>query len=309
MALNIIFMGTPGFAVPILKSINESNHNILEVYTQPPKKKNRGQKISSSPIHEYSNQIKLKVRYPNTLDSDKELKHLSDLDPDIVVVVAYGKILPPKLLNLKNILFINIHASLLPKWRGAAPIHRSIMNLDKETGISIMKIISKLDAGPVMLTEKIKIEKETDYEDLSQKLSKLGSEMILKSLDLLKNDKAKFIPQNEKYATYAKKIDKEEAKINWNEDAKYIVAKVNALNPNPGTWFELGESRVKIIKATEVKEMGEPGVIINKNLTIACSENAVQILELQKEGKKKMTAREFLAGNKLEVGTSINSDV
>ena len=309
MALNIIFMGTPDFAVPILKSINESNHNILEVYTQPPQKKNRGQKISSSPIHEYSNQIKLKVRYPNTLDSDKELKHLSDLDPDIVVVVAYGKILPPKLLNLKNILFINIHASLLPKWRGAAPIHRSIMNLDKETGISIMKIISKLDAGPVMLTEKIKIEKETDYEDLSQKLSKLGSEMILKSLDLLKNDKAKFIAQNERNATYAKKINKKEAKINWNENASSIVAKVKALNPKPGTWFTLGGSRVKVIKATEINETGKPGVIINKNLTIACSENAVQILELQKEGKKKMTAGDFLAGNKLEVGTNINSDV
>tara|TARA_B100001057_G_scaffold246791_1_gene247180 strand:+ start:1013 stop:1942 length:930 start_codon:yes stop_codon:yes gene_type:complete len=309
MALNIIFMGTPDFAVPILKSINDSNHNILEVYTQPPQKKNRGQKVNSSPIHQYSNQIKLKVRHPNTLDSDKELRHLSDLNPDIVVVVAYGKILPPKLLNLKNILFINIHASLLPKWRGAAPIHRSIMNLDEETGISIMKIISKLDAGPVMLTEKVKIKKETDYQDLSEKLSKLGSEMILKSLDLLKNDKAKFIPQNEEDATYAKKIDKDEAKINWNADAKFIVAKVNALNPNPGTWFELGESRVKVLKATEVKGMGKPGSIINKNLTIACSENAVQILELQKEGKKKMTAREFLIGNKLKVGTSINSDV
>jgi len=309
MALNIIFMGTPEFAVPILKSINNSNHNILEVYTQPPQKKNRGQKVNSSPIHQYSNQIKLKVRCPNTLDSDKELRHLSDLNPDIVVVVAYGKILPPKLLNLKNILFINIHASLLPKWRGAAPIHRSIMNLDEETGISIMKIISKLDAGPVMLTEKVKIKKETDYEDLSKKLSKLGSKMILKSLDLLKNDKAKFIPQNERNATYARKIDKEEAKINWNEDARKIVAKINALNPNPGTWFELYGSRVKILKATEVKEMGRPGVIINKNFTIACFKNAVQILELQKEGKKKMTARDFLIGNKLKVGTSINSNV
>ena len=309
MALNIIFMGTPDFAVPILKSINESNHKILEVYTQPPQKKNRGQKIDSSPIHQYSNQIKLKVRHPDTLDTDEELRHLLDLNPDIVVVVAYGKILPPKLLNLKNILFINIHASLLPKWRGAAPIHRSIMNLDKETGISIMKIISKLDAGPVMLKEKVKIRKETDYEDLSKKLSKLGSKMILKSLDLLNNNKAKFIPQNEKDATYAKKINKNEAKINWNENARLIVAKVNALNPNPGTWFEFGGSRVKIIKATEVKEMGKPGVIINKDFTIACSENAVQILELQKEGKKKMKAREFLIGNKLKVGTIVNSHV
>ena len=309
MALNIIFMGTPDFAVPILKSINDSNHNILEVYTQSPKKKNRGQKINTSPIHQYSDQIKLKVRYPDTLDSDEEIQHLSSLKPDVVVVVAYGKILPSKLLNLKNILFINIHASLLPKWRGAAPIHRSIISLDEETGISIMKIVPKLDAGPVMLTSKVKIRKETNFLDLSKKLSLLGSKMILDSLDLLVNDKAKFIPQNDSEATYAKKINKEEAKINWSENAKLIIAKINALNPNPGTWFELNGNRVKVTKAIEVKEMGKPGVIINKDFTVACSENAIQILELQKEGKQKMTAKKFLIGNQLEVGININSDV
>ena len=309
MALNIIFMGTPDFAVPILKSINDSNHNILEVYTQSPKKKNRGQKINTSPIHQYSDQIKLKVRYPDTLDSDEEIQHLSSLKPDVVVVVAYGKILPSKLLNLKNILFINIHASLLPKWRGAAPIHRSIISLDEETGISIMKIVPKLDAGPVMLTSKVKIRKETNFLDLSKKLSLLGSKMILDSLDLLVNDKAKFIPQNDSEATYAKKINKEEAKINWSENAKLIIAKINALNPNPGTWFELNGNRVKVTKAIEVKEMGKPGVIINKDFTVACSENAIQILELQKEGKQKMTAKKFLTGNQLEVGININSDV
>ena len=309
MALNIIFMGTPDFAVPILKSINNSNHNILEVYTQPPKKRDRGQKINSSPIHRYSDQIKLKVRSPDALDSEEELKHLSNLNPDIVVVVAYGKILPPKLLNLKHILFINIHASLLPKWRGAAPIQRSIMNLDEETGISIMKIVSKLDAGPIMLKEKIKIKKEINFEDLSNDLSKLGSKMILASLDLIEKNKVRFMPQNEKEATYAKKIDKKEAKINWNEKARLIVAKINALNPNPGTWFKLHGNRVKVTKAREIQQIGKPGLIINKDFTIACSENAVQILELQKEGKKKMTAKEFLSGNKLEIGININSNV
>ena len=190
MALKIIFMGTPEFAVPILKSINDSNHNILEVYTKPPNKKNRGQKINPSPIHKYSDQIKIKVRHPKTLATEEEVKYLSDLNPDVVVVVAYGKILPSKLLNLKNILFINVHASLLPKWRGAAPIHRSIMSLDEETGISIMKIVPKLDTGPIMLTSKVKIEKETNFEDLSKRLSFLGSKMIVESLDLLANDKA-----------------------------------------------------------------------------------------------------------------------
>jgi methionyl-tRNA formyltransferase len=309
MALKIIFMGTPDFAVPILKSINESNHSILEVYTQPPNKKNRGLKKYSSPIHQYSDQMKLKVRHPKILDSEEEIKYFSDLNPDIVVVVAYGKILPSKLLNLKNILFINIHASLLPKWRGAAPIHRSIMSLDGETGISIMKIIPKLDAGPVMLTSKVKIQKETNFEDLSKKLSILGSKMIIKSLDLIMNDKAKFIPQNESNASYAKKINKEEAKIDWNVSAKLVISKINALNPNPGTWFELNGNRVKVTKAIEIKEMGKPGVILNKNFTIACSENAVQILELQKEGKQKMKAKDFLIGNKLKVGVNISSHV
>ena len=309
MALNIIFMGTPEFAVPILKSINDSKHNILEIYTQPPTKKNRGQKINPSAIHQYSEQNKLKVRYPYTLDSEEELRHLSDLNPDIVVVVAYGKILPSKLLNLKNISFINIHASLLPKWRGAAPIHRSIMNLDDETGISIMKIIPELDAGPVMLTSKVKIKKETTFEDLSKSLSTLGSKMILKSLDLIDEGAAKFIPQNESEATYAKKINKDEAKINWNEKARSVIAKINALNPNPGTWFELFGNRVKVIKAQETEETGKPGEIINKNFTVACSENTVQILELQKEGKNKMTAKEFLKGNKLQIGLNLNRNV
>ena len=309
MALNIIFMGTPDFAVPILKSINDSNHNILEVYTKPPNKKNRGQKINSSPVHKYSDQIKLKVRHPETLDTEEEMRHLLNLKPDVVVVVAYGKILPSRLLNLKNILFINIHASLLPKWRGAAPIHRAIMSLDNETGISIMKIVPKLDAGPVMLKSKVKIENETNFENLSKKLSLLGSKMILESLDLLVNDKAKFIPQNENEVTYAKKINKQEAKINWNENARLIIAKINALNPNPGTWFELYGNRIKVTKAKEIKEIGKPGQIINKDFTVACSENAIQILELQREGKQKMTAKEFLIGNKLKVGASINSDV
>ena len=309
MALNIIFMGTPEFAVPILKSINDSNHNILEVYTKSPNKKNRGQKINSSPVHKYSDQIKLKVRHPETLDTEEEMRHLLNLKPDVVVVVAYGKILPSRLLNLKNILFINIHASLLPKWRGAAPIHRAIMSLDNETGISIMKIVPKLDAGPVMLKSKVKIENETNFENLSKKLSLLGSKMILESLDLLANDKAKFIPQNENEVTYAKKINKQEAKINWNENARLIIAKINALNPNPGTWFELYGNRIKVTKAKEIKEIGKPGQIINKDFTVACSENAIQILELQREGKQKMTAKEFLIGNKLKVGASINSDV
>ena len=309
MSLKIIFMGTPNFAVPILKKIHNSNHKVLTVYTQSPKKKNRGQRITLSPVHEYSNEINIPVRHPLSLDSPEELDYIKKINPDIVVVVADGKILPLKLLELKNMIFINIHASLLPKWRGAAPIQRAIMNCDAETGISIMKVVQKLDAGPILMKSKIKISKESNYEELSNQMSKLGAKLILEALDLVKNDTAKFISQNEENATYAKKIEKTESKINWKLDAKILVAKVNALHPNPGSWFEFKGSRIKVIKALEVKGRGEPGEIINKNFTIACSDNALQVLELQKEGKNIISAAEFLKGNKLEIGSNILRNV
>ena len=299
-------MGTPEFSVPILKSIHNSKHKILEVYTQPPKRKNRGQIINLTPIHEFSNQNKINVRCPIELNTEEEINNLKQKKPDLVVVVAYGKILPSKFLNIKNMKFINIHASLLPKWRGAAPIQRSIMNLDKETGISIMKIIPKLDAGPIMLKSKIKITKNLNYEDLSKKLSNLGAETILKSLDLIESNSENFVDQIEKEATYAKKIDKKESKIDWSNEAKIVIAKINALYPNPGSWFEYKGSRLKIIKAIEVDEKGKPGEILNNKFTIACSENAIQILELQKEGKKKMNVSEYLKGNILEIGFNVS---
>ena len=308
MSLKILFMGTPNFAVPILKSIHNSSHEVLEVYTQPPKKKNRGQKISHSPVHKYSNEINVSVRHPLILDTQEELEHLKKLKPDVAVVVAYGKILPTNILNLENIIFINVHASLLPKWRGAAPIQRAIMNCDNETGISIMKVEPKLDAGPILSKSKITITKEINYEELSDKMSKLGAKLILEALDLIEKGKAKFISQNDKDATYAKKIEKTESKINWNLKAKNVVAKINALYPNPGSWFELNRTRIKVIKAIEVDAKGKPGEIIKKDFTIACAHNAVQILELQKEGKNKISAIEFLKGNKLEIGFNINTN-
>lgn len=302
MSFRILFMGTPEFAVPILKSIHNSSHTLLEVFTQPPKKKNRGQKIQISPIHDLANNLKIKVRNPFSLDSKEEIDHIKNLKPDVVVVVAYGKILPVSLLNLDEILFINLHASLLPKWRGAAPIQRSIMNLDNETGISIMKIISKLDAGPVLIKKKIKINKDTNYHELSDKMSNLGAQLILDALQLIKNMQAKFIEQDETKATYAKKIQKFEAKINWNENANKIIAKINAFNPNPGCWFELNGVRLKVLKAKEISISGEPGEIVKTNFTIACLNNAIQILELKKEGKKKMKAEDFLRGFELKKG-------
>ena len=305
MALKIIFMGTPEFSIPILKSIYETNNKILEVYTQPPKKKNRGQKIINSPIHEYSKKLGIPVRNPIIFD-DKEIDHIEILKPDLIIVVAYGKILPKKLLKLENILFINVHASLLPKWRGAAPIQRAIMNMDHETGVSIMKIVPKLDAGPVLIQSKIKITKEINLKELSDKMSELGAKLILDTLKLVENKKVNFIEQNESEATYAKKIEKIETRINWKDDAGKILAKINAFCPNPGCWFELDGIRMKIIKAKEIIIKGAPGTILDEKLTIACFRNAIQIIELQKEGKQKMTTNEFLRGNKIKIGQSLN---
>ena len=306
MALKIIFMGTPDFSVPILEALHKSEHKIIQVYTQPPKKKNRGQKISVTPIHNFSNKNKLIVRSPEKLDADHELKFLSDSKPDVIIVVAYGKILPAKLLNLTNIKFINVHASLLPKWRGAAPIQRSIMNLDRETGISIMKIIPKLDAGPVMLKSKISISKNMNFEKLSNFLSKLGAKLILEALNLIEKKKDNFIDQDEAEVTYAKKIDKKESKIDWNVKAEKVIAKINALHPSPGSWFYYNGVRHKVIQAIEVKEKGNPGEIINLNFTIACLHNSIQILELQKEGKSKMKVAEYLKGNKIIKGSNVS---
>ena len=308
MSLKIIFMGTPEFAIPTLRLIKKSNHKILKVYTQSPKKKNRGLKINLSPVHKLSNEINLEVRHPANLNTKEEIDYISKLNPDVVVVVAYGKIIPTKMLNLKNIKFLNIHASLLPKWRGAAPIQRAIMNLDKVTGISIMKIEPKLDSGPVIMSEKIGISNQTNFVSLSKQMSDLGSKMILKCLDLIEKKKEHYITQDETKATYAKKISKKESKIDWSDKAKAIVAKVNALNPNPGSWFEMNGYRIKTIKAIEIEKKGDPGIIIDNSFIIGCSENAVQILELQKEGKKSMSAEEFLRGNALKIGSKLSSN-
>ena len=305
MALKIIFMGTPNFAVPMLKAIYQSDHKILEVYTQPAKKSGRGQKFNNSDIFNCAEQLKLSVRSPSVIDTSEEINHLKKLKPDLVIVVAYGKIIPPQLLNIDKMLFINVHASLLPKWRGAAPIQRAIMNMDYETGVSIMKIVPRLDAGPVMLQEKIKISKETSYEYLSKKMSGIGAKLILESIKLIENNKANFIEQKESEATYAKKIQKNESKINWNESAKKIIAKINAFYPNPGCWFELSDVRVKVIKAIEVEKAGNAGVILDNKMTIACSKNSVRILELKKEGKKQMSIDEYLKGNQVKIGQNL----
>ncbi len=302
MALKIIFMGTPNFSVPILDSIYKSKHKIISVYTQSPKKKYRGQKKNYTPIHEYAQKNKIDIRYPEKLDTTEELNFIKELKPDVVVVVAYGKIIPSNFLDIKNISFINVHASLLPRWRGAAPIQRSIMNLDKETGVSIMKINQKLDTGPFMLQKKIPINEQDDYESLSNKLSTLGSDLILKSLDLIEKGDFKFIEQDNSKATYAKKIEKKESKIDWRISAENILAQIKGLSPFPGAWFYHNNNRLKIIKAEKINKSGKSGKVLSEDLIIACGFGSIKIIKIQKEGKKILDINEFLSGYKIKKG-------
>ena len=305
MSLNVIFMGTPKFSIPSLEELIKNNFNIVTVYTQPPKKSKRGQRINISEVEEFSRKKKLNIRNPINLNNDEELKIFKDLRPDVVVVVAYGQIIPKKFLEISKFGFINIHASLLPKWRGAAPIQRAIMNGEKKIGVSIMKIEEKLDSGPVLSSEEIQLNQNLTYGEIEPKLSILGASLLIKTLQNLKNGKVEFKKQAQAEATYAKKISKNETRINWNLDAEIVMAHIHGLSPTPGAWFEYKGDRFKILKVSKSLSNGKPGTVMDENLTISCKSNSVQILELQKEGKNKQTAREFLLGNKISKDESL----
>jgi len=305
MSLKIVFMGTPEFSIPALKILKESKHKIVCVYTQPPKKKSRGQKILKTAVHSFSENEGIEVR-TNKLSDKKEYEEFTKLKTDIVIVVAYGQIIPEKFLDIPNLIFLNVHASLLPKWRGAAPIERAILNKETETGVSIMKIEKKLDTGPFIKQIKVKINKETTSGELIEKLSIIGAEALKDSIEQVSSGKAVFKKQNEKEATYAKKIEKTETKINWKDKAENIIAKINAFNPKPGAWFLFKNERIKILKAKEVVKSGEAGKVLDDKFTVGCSINAIEILRIQKEGKKEMNIKEFLVGTNLEKGTNLN---
>ena len=299
-------MGTPEFSVETLRVLKKSQFDLKCVYTQPPKKSSRGQKINPSPVQTVSEKLGIKVRSPNTLNNNEEYEYLKSLKPYIVIVVAYGKIIPKFFLNLPEKGFLNIHASLLPKWRGAAPIQRSIMNQDETTGISFMKIEEGLDEGPFMKQIKVKIDNTTTSEILSKKLSNLGAENILNCIKLIEKGEAKFTKQINEKAIYAKKISKLEAKIDWDQSAEIIVSKINALNPTPGAWFELNGSRHKIWKSEISMLSGDPGKIVDERLVIGCGKKSIKILEIQKEGKKKLSIKNFLIGSKFTKNSKIS---
>ena len=307
MPKKIIFMGTPLFAVPILKSLYQNGYPISVVYTQPPQKSKRGHKINKSPIQSISETLNIDFRTPQTLkDNKEEYKFLNELNADLAIVVAYGQIIPKSFLNLTKKGFINIHGSILPKWRGAAPIQRSIMNLDSETGVSIMKIKEELDSGPVSNIYKINIDQNSNAQEISEKLSILAAEKILDDIDDILEDKAKFIDQDHSKATYAKKIDKKEGQINWNIEALKIIGKINGLFSVPGAFFNLNGERYKILKAEIGNGRGKAGEVISNNLEIACANNqSSKILEIQRQGKKPQKIGEFMLGSKIKKGSVI----
>ena len=308
MLKKIVFMGTPIFAVPILKSLYQNGYPVSVVYTQPPQKSQRGQKINKSLIQSLSETLNIKFRTPLSLKNNREeYEYLKKLDADLGIVVAYGQIIPNEILNLTKKGFINIHASLLPKWRGAAPIQRSIINLDKQTGITIMKINNKLDSGPICNSYKIDISNNENAEIISNKLSLLGAEKILDNIDNILDDEIEFKEQNHADATYANKIEKSEGKIDWNNKAENIIGKINGLYPSPGAWFIYKGERFKILKAEISEGKGKPGIILDEYFKVACNNKSIKILEIQRQGKRPQKINEFMLGSQIKEGSNLNN--
>ena len=298
----ILFMGTAPFSIPTLKKITTSGYELKGVYTSPSKKANRGMKISKSPVALYAEENNLELYSPKELRSPEEIKFIKDMNLDFIVVIAYGLILPEEILNLPKFGCYNLHASILPRWRGAAPIQRSMIEGDEMTGVTIMKMNKGLDTGDIVLQDKIKINISESYTELETRLSLMGADLFEKFFkdSLFKNIMQK---QDDTLSCYAEKISKQETKIDWKEDALKIVRRINAYNPNPGAWFMWKNKRVKILKAMEVDIDAEPGKVVDDDLTIGCGNKSIRPLILKVEGKQSCGIEEFLLGNKISVGS------
>ena len=301
-------MGTPLFAVPILKSLYQNGYPVTVVYTQPPNRSQRGQKLKNSPVQNMSEILNLEVRTPEKLkNNNEEFNYFKSLNADLALVVAYGQIIPEEYLNLTKYGFVNIHASLLPKWRGAAPIQRSIINLDEETGISFMKLVKKLDEGPVCRKFKITIDKKDNYETLSDKLSSLASEKILDIIDDIYDEKVLYEEQNHSEASYASKINKSEGEINWGENAENILGKINGLYPSPGAWFIFKGERYKILEAELGFKSDQAGKVLDNNLEIACgNKKSIKVIKIQRQGKNIQNIGEFMLGSSIKKDINLN---
>ncbi len=294
--MRLIFMGTPEFSVPALDALHAAGHEIEAVYTQPPRPAGRGKRDRPSPVQARAEALGLGVRHPPSLKPQAEKDAFAALDAEIAVVVAYGLILPRAILDAPRRGCLNIHASLLPRWRGAAPIHRAIMAGDAETGVCIMQMEAGLDTGPVLLRRATPIGEDETTGDLQARLGRLGAEAILAALDGI--DALAPIPQGEEGVTYAEKIDKAEARIDWTRPATEVARQIRGLSPFPGAWCQAGAERLKLHRARAIAGVGAPGTVIGP-FTVACGAGAVAVTEAQREGRRPMPAAEILRGLEL----------
>lgn len=304
--MKIVFMGTPSFAVSALKTLYSSDHRICSVYTRPPKKSGRGQHKNISAVHKYALENNLDIQTPKKLSEDIDLNYIKKIKADVCVVVAYGLILPKSFLNTTSFGCINVHASLLPRWRGAAPIQRSIMAGDKETGISIMRMDSGLDTGDIISQKSISITLNTKFSELEENLSKIGADELINVLDKLSTGKITERKQEEELATYAKKIEKHETKINWSNSAEIIDRQVRAFSKNPGAWTLLDGKRLKILDGEIINKTFIAGKIIDPTFIISCGLKSYRPIIVQLEGKKIMEISEFLKGVNLKVNSKLS---
>lgn len=289
--MRVIFMGTPEFSVPALRAI-AARHQVVAVYSQPPRAAGRGQKPRPTPVHAIADDLGITVRTPLRLRDPSDQSDFAALRADVAVVVAYGLILPQPVLDAPRLGCLNIHASLLPRWRGAAPIHRAVMAGDAETGVAIMQMDAGLDTGPVLAEARTTIGIEETTADLHDRLSVMGADLIVDVLDRLP---LPAVPQPETGVTYAAKIDKAEARIDWTRPAPEVDRLIRGLSPFPGAWCEIAGERVKLLRSRVARGQGTPGQVLD-GFTIACGGGAVEIIEAQRSGKKPMPAGDLLRG-------------
>jgi len=307
MTLRVVFMGTPDFSVPVLAEVLGQGHEVVGVYTRPPAPARRGMELQKSPVHRTAEQFGLKVLTPKSLKKAEAQAEFATLGADVAVVVAYGLILPKQVLDAPPLGCLNLHASLLPRWRGAAPIQRAVMAGDTETGVMVMRMEEGLDTGPVGMVEKVSIAPQMNAGELHDRLMRLGADLMARALGALERGALTFRPQPAEGVTYAAKLSNEEARIDWSRPARDIHNHVRGLSPFPGAWFEAdwgqGRQRVKVLRAEPVAGNGNPGTVLDGKLTIACGEAALRLITVQRAGKGPMMAAEFLNGARIGTGT------
>ena len=307
MSLNLIFMGTPDFAVPSLAEILKRGHQAVSVYTRAPKPKGRGQREEKSPVHRFAESAGIPVRTPASLKGAEEQKAFADSRADAAIVVAYGLILPKPVLDATRLGCFNLHGSLLPRWRGAAPIQRAIMAGDSETGVMVMRMEEGLDTGPVLLTEREMVGRKT-YGELHDTLAQAGAELLGRALEQIEKGEAVLQPQDYEGVVYAAKIDKTEARIGWSKRAREMDCLIRGLSPAPGAWCEIKGERLKVLLSEPVEGRGAPGEVLTSagdNLVIACGEGALKLLKVQRAGRGPVDTGAFLRGFSLSRGECI----